>query len=81
MIPASTTMADPAPGAAAFREGDEVVLAEGTYQGTPGVFLKLKADPNWADIRERNGDVRSHPVAWLAHNGAGLPAFPSHLPN
>ena len=65
----------------AFREGDEVVLAEGTYQGTPGVFLKLKADANWADVKERNGDVRSHPVAWLAHNGAGLPSFPEHPTN
>jgi hypothetical protein len=79
MIPASTT-ANPTPGAGApFREGDEVVLAEGTYQGTPGVFLKLSADPNWADITERNGDIRSHPVAWLAHYGAGLPSFPAHL--
>jgi hypothetical protein len=51
-----------------FREGDEVVLAEGTYQGTPGVFLRLKEDVNWADITERNGSVRSHPVAWLAHS-------------
>jgi hypothetical protein len=53
-----------------FREGDEVVLAEGSYQGTPGVFLHLKEDPNWADIRERNGSVRSHPMAWLAHAGS-----------
>ena len=50
-----------------FREGDEVVLAEGTYQGTPGVFLHLRKDVNWADITERNGSVRSHPVAWLEH--------------
>ena len=50
-----------------FREGEEVVLAEGTYQGTPGVFLRLRADARWADIRERNGSVRSHPVEWLAH--------------
>ena len=49
-----------------FREGDEVVLAEGTYQGTPGVFLHLREDVNWADIAERNGSIRSHPVAWLA---------------
>lgn len=52
----------------AFREGDEVVLAEGTYQGTHGVFLRLKEDVNWADINERNGDIRSHPVAWLSHS-------------
>lgn len=51
-----------------FREGDSVILAEGTYQGTPGVFLHLRDDVNWADIRERNGSVRGHPVAWLAHS-------------
>lgn len=48
-----------------FREGDEVVLADGTYQGTVGVFLHLREDINWADIAENNGTVRSHPVAWL----------------
>jgi hypothetical protein len=78
----TSTMASPAPAAGpAFREGDEVVLAEGTYQGTPGVFLKFNEDGNWADIKERNGEVRSHPVAWLAHNGAGLPSFPAHPAN
>ncbi len=55
------------PAGPAFRAGDEVILAEGSYQGTPGVFVQLKADANWADITERNGNVRSHPVAWLAH--------------
>ena len=50
-----------------FHEGDEVVLAEGTYQGTPGVFLRLTKDANWADISERNGSIRQHPIAWLAH--------------
>lgn len=50
-----------------FREGDEVVLAEGTYQGSYGVFLRLKADVQWADITERDGAVRSHPAQWLAH--------------
>lgn len=56
-----------------FREGDHVVLAEGTRQGTVGVFLRLKEDPNWADITGRNGSVRSDPVAWLApsHHNAG----------
>lgn len=55
---------------AAFREGDEVVLAEGSYQGTLGVFVRLREDVNWADIMERNGSVRSHPVAWLDHRHA-----------
>ena len=54
-----------------FHEGDEVVLAEGTYQGTLGVFVRLNDDNNWATITERNGGVRSHPVAWLAHATAG----------
>jgi len=57
----------PAP---AFKEGDEVVLANGTYQGTSGVFLRLKEDVKWADITEPNGSIRSHPVAWLAHSGS-----------
>ena len=51
-----------------FRQGDQVVLAEGTHQGTLGVFLRLREDVNWADITERNGTIRSHPVAWLEHN-------------
>jgi len=50
-----------------FRNGDKVVLAEGTYQGTPGVFIRLRPDVNWAEIRERNGLVRNHPVVWLQH--------------
>jgi hypothetical protein len=54
----------------AFREGDEVVLANGTYQGTMGVFLRLREDVKWADIKERNGSVRSHPVLWLAHSAS-----------
>ena len=58
----------------AFREGEEVVLAKGSYQGTLGVFVKLKNDVNWADIKERNGSNRSHPVAWLAPSTAATPA-------
>jgi hypothetical protein len=57
-----------------FSEGDEVVLAEGTYQGTPGVFLRLKKDINWADVMERNGSIRSHPVAWLANSQVAIRA-------
>jgi hypothetical protein len=51
----------------AFREGDEVVLAYGAYQGTLGVFVRLRKDVKWADIMERNGALWSHPVEWLAH--------------
>jgi hypothetical protein len=51
-----------------FREGDKVVLAEGTYQGTPGVFLRLRPDTQWADITEPDGAIHSHPVAWMAHS-------------
>jgi hypothetical protein len=56
------------PDAPAFHEGDEVVLASGTYQGTPGVFLRLREDARWADITEGDGNVSSHPVEWLAHS-------------
>jgi hypothetical protein len=58
--------------AGAFQEGDKVVLAEGTYQGTPGVFLRLRGDVKWADITERNGSIRSHPVTLLAHSGGAV---------
>lgn len=54
-----------------FHKGDEVVLVEGTYQGTLGVFVRLRDDAGWADIKERNGEVRSHPVAWLGHSVEG----------
>lgn len=60
-------MINTAPAVPMFQEGDEVLLAEGSHQGTLGVFLCFKEDPNWADILERNGTVRSHPVLWLAH--------------
>ena len=61
------------PAAPEFREGDQVVLAEGTYQGTPGVFLRLKEDVKWADVTERDGSIRSHPVEWLAHSADAMP--------
>jgi hypothetical protein len=57
-----------------FREGDEIVLAEGTYQGATGVFIRLREDVNWAEIRECNGAIRSHPVAWLAHSTGTITA-------
>jgi len=61
------------PADATFHEGDNVVLAQGSYQGTLGVFLRLKEDTNWADITEPEGNVRSHPVRWLAHSTATTP--------
>jgi hypothetical protein len=57
----------------ALCEGDEVVLAHGSYQGTLGVFLRRKEDVNWAEITERNGSIRSHPMVWLAHAAAAIP--------
>ena len=63
------------PAGPTFREGDEVVLAKGSYQGTLGVFLHVKVDTNWADIRERNGAIRSHPVIWLAHSAGAIRSF------
>lgn len=61
------------PAGSTFRVGDEVVLAHGAYQGTSGVFLKLREDVNWADFTELNGNVRSHPVTWLAHTASAVP--------
>lgn len=55
----------PSSNAPCFLPGESVVLANGTYQGTPGTFVALRNDENWADIRECNGHVRSHPIAWI----------------
>lgn len=52
---------------ATFRAGDQVVVARGSYPGTPGTFLRIKEDVKWADIEEANGVVRSHPMIWLDH--------------
>jgi hypothetical protein len=57
----------PGPAEPVFAKGDEVVIVKGTYTGTPGVFLQFRADIKWADITERNGTVRSHPLEWLTH--------------
>ena len=54
-------------GTTEFKEGDNVVLAEGTYQGTLGVFSHLSQDVNWAEIIEPGGAMRCHPVVWLQH--------------
>ena len=58
-----------------FIEGDEVVLARGSYQGTLGVFVKFREDAHWADVMERSGQMRSHPVEWLAHSTDATPGF------
>jgi hypothetical protein len=58
-----------------FHEGDAVVLARGSHQGTLGIFSRLRADVNWADIIERNGAVRSHPVAWLELSTSATPGI------
>ena|SRR5579884_2944876 len=50
-----------------FLNGDEVVLAHGPYEGTRGVFVRRRKDENWADISERNGSTRAHPLIWLVH--------------
>jgi outer membrane protease len=60
-------MASNGPADTAFREGEEVVLAKGSYQGTLGVFVGLKEDFNWAN--------NSNSVDWtgrLKHSGTFL---------
>ena len=49
-----------------FHEGDRICLVKGSYQGTIGIFLHLKRDPLWAELREPDGLVRAHPVEWMA---------------
>lgn len=56
-----------------FHKGDQVYLAKGSYQGTVGIFLNLKSDPKWADIREPNDKVRAHPVEWMALSSPPAP--------
>jgi len=60
-----------------FREGDMVILDRGTYQGTPGVFVRLLQDVNWAEIRTGDGRLCNHPVTWLAH----VPSVPPTVVN
>jgi hypothetical protein len=50
-----------------FQAGDKVFLGEGPNQGTAGVFLNLLEDITWADITERSGRIRRHPITWLRH--------------
>ena len=56
----------------AFLEGDEVELIAGSYPGTLGVFVRFREDVKWADIAERDGSVRRHPVEWLGRPGTRL---------
>jgi hypothetical protein len=53
-----------------FNSGDEVVLTRNSHggaEGSHGVFLRLRADSNWADITDSDGHIQYHPVEWLAH--------------
>ena len=54
-----------------FKKGDEVELIAGSYQVTLGVFIGVREDVKWADITERNGEVRRHPVEWMGHAKGG----------
>jgi hypothetical protein len=73
-------MMDNRPAETEFLEGDEVVLARGTYQGTLGVFVRFRTDVHWADIVERNGAQRRHPVQWLEHSTDVTPGFAINRP-
>jgi hypothetical protein len=59
-----------------FRAGDNVVLAEGPYQSTSGVFLRLKDDIRWAEIEHWNGVIQAHPVEWLRLSARCVPGSP-----
>ena len=49
-----------------FHPGDEVVLAKGPQKYVHGIFLQLKEDVEWADIKQANGAISSHPVEWMS---------------
>jgi len=55
------------PSATESKQGDEVALFAGAYPGTRGVFMNLRPEPHWADLRELSGRVRNHPLAWPGH--------------
>ena len=57
------------PIAPGFQEGEAVVLAKGTYQGTRGVFLHLTKDTNWAQIEESDRRIRNHPWPGSTRSG------------
>jgi hypothetical protein len=57
----------------AFCEGDEVVLTKGTYEGTPGVFLRLKEDTTWGPTSPSEMAV-SAATLWL---GSPIPKLRS----
>jgi hypothetical protein len=48
-----------------FHPGDHVVFVEGPLKYTRGTFLSLRADVEWANIRESSGALSTHPVAWM----------------
>jgi len=74
-MPNEMNMTSTPPAAPTFREGDQIVLAHGPYQGTPCVFLRLRPDINWAEITDRNGEIRRHPVIWLAHAASAASGY------
>jgi hypothetical protein len=57
-----------------FREGDQVVLAEGPHKFVYGTFLHLKDDVEWAAIQQSDGQIRSHPVEWMQNSLDSLSA-------
>lgn len=59
-----------------FQAGDRIVLLhQGRYNGLPGCFVRLREDPNWADIEEPDGSIRAHPVLWLRPGPARRPTL------
>jgi transcription antitermination factor NusG len=53
-----------------FHAGEKIILAEGPHKDVLGTFLGLDDEVQWAAIKEANGAVSSHPVAWMrSHRG------------
>lgn len=53
-----------------FHAGDKIIVAEGPHKDVLGTFLGLEDEVQWAAIKEADGGVSSHPVAWMrSHPG------------
>lgn len=61
-------------------QNEKLYLARGPHQGTLCTFVADNlADTNWVDVREQDGNVRSHPREWLERCPEGQLNWPDML--
>lgn len=59
-----------------FHVGENIILAKGPHKDVLGTFLRLEDEVEWAAIKEADGAVSCHPVAWM-RNHRGLLSYTS----